>query len=152
MKKLLIVNYHGVGDNIMMTPSIRNLKQKNPQIKIYILVIKEYTAIKDIWSTNPYVEEVIVSNLSYHPRFWNPILFYFRDFFRIKKEAKDIARKYNISNIIIIKQQYLPEAIERKLPFLPKHRVDRIAYELGIDLENFMNFQWDRRVAKEKFY
>jgi ADP-heptose:LPS heptosyltransferase len=64
-------------------------------------------------------------------------LFYLKDYFPLKKEAIQVAKQFNIDKIVIIKQQYFPEFIEKKLHFLPKHRVDRIAYELGVKLNSF---------------
>lgn len=137
IKSLLIVNHHGIGDNIMMTPSVRALKQANIDIKIYLLVTGEYEAIKDLWSTNIYIEDVFTSKFRFHPKFWNPIVFYLKDYPCIKKEAKKVARSIKADKVVILRQQYLPEFIEKKIPFLPKHRIDRIAYELGVKLNDF---------------
>ncbi len=135
--KILIVNHHGIGDNIMMTPSVRALKKSQPETEIYLLVTGEYGAIKDLWSTNVYVTKVFASKFTFHPQFWNPVIFYLKDYPLIKKEAQELAREIKADKIFIIHQQYLPEFIEKKIPFLPGHRIDRIAYELKVKLEDF---------------
>lgn len=139
MKKnrILIVNHHGIGDNIMMTPSIRALKRSQPDVEIYLLVSGEYEAIKDLWSTNPYVANTFVSKIPFHPRFWNPVIFYLKDYPLIRKEAYKLAREVKASKVFIVRQQYFPEFLEKRIPFLPKHRVDRIAYELKVELKDY---------------
>lgn len=150
VKRILIVNHHGIGDNIMMTPSVRALKQVNPELRLFLLVSGEYKAIKDLWSTNPYIEKVFASELSFHPKFWNPFLFYFKEYPLIKREAVTISRKLNADKIIIVRQQYLPEFIEKKIFFLPRHRIDRIAYELGVKLNDFHCDIFYQQKHKEK--
>jgi len=127
--KILIVNHHGIGDNLMMTPSVRALKKKHPEVDIYLLVTGEYKAINDLWSTNPYI--------TFHPQFWNPVVFYLKDYPLIRKEADELAKELDADKVFIVRQQYLPEFIEKKIPFLPKYRIDRIAYELKVKLDDF---------------
>lgn len=152
-KSILIVNHHGIGDNLMMTPSVRALKKNNPETDIRLLVTGEYRAIKDLWSTNMYVEEVISSQLKFHPHFWNPFVFYLKEYPLILNEAKAVAKDIKADKVVIVHQQYLPEFIEKRLP-LPKHRVERIAFELDAKLKDFYYdiFLEDKHLKKAEFF
>lgn len=139
IKSLLLVNHHGIGDNVMMTPSVRALKLANPHLEISVLVSSEYSAISELWKTNPYVKRVITSKISFHPKFWNPLAFYLKEYWPIRQEYKEVQAAYSIQKVKLVRCQYLPELIENKVLFflLPTHRVDRIAFELGLKLVDY---------------
>jgi len=141
MESILLVNHHGIGDNIMMSPAVRALKQRSEDLKIFLLVSSEYPAIFDVWKKNPYVEQVFLSRIGFHPRFWNPAIFYLKEYPLILREARKFKRAHGIERIRVVRNQFLPEPVEKRLFFfLPFHRVDRIALELGVRV---MDYSYD---------
>ncbi|MDD4182269.1 MAG: lipopolysaccharide heptosyltransferase II [Candidatus Omnitrophica bacterium] len=57
MKRILIVSVNWLGDAIMTTPAIKAIKEKFPQSYVAVMAPER---VKDIFSDNPYVDEVMV--------------------------------------------------------------------------------------------
>jgi len=61
---------HGLGDNLMLTPTIHALKEKAPNDEIHIAGFK-YLPLGDIWEPNPYVTSYHELDIDFHPTYWN---------------------------------------------------------------------------------
>lgn len=134
---ILLIAHHGIGDQIAITPTVHELKKRHSSNKLYLLITSRYQAVYDLWKYNPYVEKIVLSRLNYHPRFDNPFIFYPWQYFDIMREARQVAAQYQIDKTILIRNQYLPESLDLRIPWLPKHRVDRIAFEVGVKLTSY---------------
>ena len=130
-RKLLLIFLHGFGDNIMATPAVKELsKIHNVDIVIY-----KKTLADKLWSNLKFINKVYSIDLPYHPRYWNPIMFWLKDYWMVKKEIKKIVDLSQYDKIIFSKIYTLPHIVYNLAPFLLKryHKIDQIAYDLGID-------------------
>ena len=65
---------HGLGDNLMATPAIRELKKQNLEDNIYIAGFK-YLPSEDVWKNNPNVTKYFELDIDFHPTYWAPEAF-----------------------------------------------------------------------------
>jgi ADP-heptose:LPS heptosyltransferase len=79
VKKLLILRHDRIGDMIITTPILRNLKQINPDLKIGILAGQTNA---EIIKHNPYVDDIYVFTACWH-QLWRVLQ-------RIRREKYDV--------------------------------------------------------------
>jgi ADP-heptose:LPS heptosyltransferase len=118
----------------MFTGAVREYRKERANEEIGILVLNKASA--EIWSNNPNIKHVYVSRNQANPRFWNPPAFWLADYWKIRKEALEIAKKENYGRIKIIKIQAIPEIFYRIFGFYGAHKVERMARELGVQSRN----------------
>jgi len=130
MKKILLIFLHGFGDNIMATPAVKELSETY-EVDI---VVYDKTSADKLWMNLDFVSHVYSISLPYHPRYWNPVLFWLKDFWMVKRQLKKIAGIGKYAKVIFSKIYIFPHIVYFLLPFLLKgyHKIDQIAYELGI--------------------
>ena len=133
----LIVFQHGLGDNLMLTPTVRALRRLHPEGRIGLVLASDCPPAADLWRTNPHVACCFISSLKDHPHYWNPIRFLLLDYWRLRQEAMVLAHQHQFGRVRIVRNQYLPDWLDRALPGLPVHRVDRIAFEVGVKLTDY---------------
>ncbi len=63
MVKFLIIRFSSIGDIVLTTPVVRNLKQQIEDVEIHYLTKKQYAGILE---TNPYVDKVHVLDESFY--------------------------------------------------------------------------------------
>lgn len=128
--RLLLIFLHGFGDNIMATPAVRQLASH------YLIDIMVYdkTNSQQLWSELSYVNDVISLRLPAHPRYWNPVIFWIKDFWIVTLKILPYIRNRNYKKIIFSKIYIFPHVIYDTFPFLLSryHKIDQIAYDLGI--------------------
>ncbi len=56
MKRVLIIRFSSIGDIVLCSPVLRNLKNKFPDLKIDVLTKKEFAFV---WEGNPYIENIL---------------------------------------------------------------------------------------------
>lgn len=57
MKRILVVNVNWLGDAILTTPVFKAIKENIPSIYVGVMVVDR---VKDVFSDNPYIDEVII--------------------------------------------------------------------------------------------
>lgn len=126
--KILVVFLHGLGDNIMVTPAIRALRKKFPDAYIALMGLKTLP-VRDIWKNNPYIDEFIESSFTYNPRFWNPIVYFLVDYWKIKREVKKLKKERGFNKVYIV--QLLSDRRFKT------HKIIRMAKELDVKLDSY---------------
>jgi len=137
--KRLIVFMHGLGDNLMLTPSIREIKTLFPDDEIHIGGFK-YLSSKMIWENNPHVTKYYELNIDFHPTYW--------DEKKLNEEMKiiqpiidELAKKIKADKVNFV-------TIKNKT----KHEIGAIGEELGVipseDMEIFVSKE-DEKIAEE---
>lgn len=129
--RLLVVFLHGFGDNVMATPAIKELSLTNTvDIATY-----DKTLADKLWRNLSFVGDVYNISLSRHPRYWNPILFWLRDYWEVKRKIDAITAHRKYDAVIFSKIYMLPHFAYLIFPFLlrRRHKIDQIALELGIN-------------------
>ena len=141
--KTLFVFLHGIGDTVMLSGPLREYKNENAEEEIDIVVLNK--GAKEILDNNPNLKNIFVSSLEKNPRFWNPILFWFVDYWKIKKSVKNFKRNYNKIKIIYI--QKMPEIFYRIFGYGAKNKVEKIGMELK--LKDMLNLKPEIFSSKE---
>ncbi len=126
-RRILIVFGHAIGDNIMLSPVIRQLRADYPNAYIALAGLK-YLPIRELWQYNPRINHYEDLDFEYNPRFWNPVMFYLVDYWRLRREASKLKKKLNAYEVYIIKI--------RKFFTSKQHKTKLIASELGIKVED----------------
>ena len=140
MKKVLFVFLHAIGDNIMFTPTIRELKKKNPDNEYHVMILKEdLHPCKQVWENNPNITEIHESEIDYHPRFWDPQAWKQVDLPLIQGElTRRFGNQFDETHIITLQLQK------------EWHRIPRLAYEFGIQLDDFDMDIYPTNIEKER--
>ncbi|MBN1899296.1 MAG: glycosyltransferase family 9 protein [Spirochaetes bacterium] len=134
----------------MLSPSVKALKKKFPRSFIMIDVLKTLP-VASLWKNNPYIDKIYNSNLTYNPRYWNPLAYYLKDFWIIRNEIKELVRTYRITrvyfpkSILTVFQKIERNALTAGWPnrFFRKiflshvvHKIYRLAGEMDLDLDD----------------
>lgn len=152
-KNLLLIFLHGLGDNIMATPAVKELSE----IYDIDIIIYDKTLSDKLWGNLPFINKVYKLSLPYHPYYWNPIKFWLKDYWMVKKEVGNIIDIKKYDKVIFSKIYLLPHFMYILFPFLLKryHKIDQIAYELGIkNLKNkktYFNIPLENQKKGEDF-
>jgi ADP-heptose:LPS heptosyltransferase len=152
-KKLLLIFLHGFGDNIMATPAVKELSQ----IYDVDIVIYKKTLADKLWNHLDFKHKVYITDLPNHPRYWNPFMFWLKDYWMVKKEIRKIVDLSSYDKVIFSKIYALPHIVYVLAPFLLKryHKIDQIAYDLGIkelkSKKTFLNIPSENREKGEAF-
>jgi len=139
---LLIVMMHGAGDQFWLTPTVRQLKQNNPDLILGLLVLPMHYN-KEVWQGNPYVDHLLVSSIDHHPTYWDATIFNEQDKPVIDKDIGEIQEKHKFDKIIFVTLQE------------NKHlsRISRLAMQLGVKLDStkmdVFPTDEDKQAAKE---
>jgi len=125
MKRLIII-MHGLGDNIMATPAMKELKKQHPEDDLYIGGFS-YLSSKEVWEGNKDIKGYIEYPIDYHPTYWNHEMFNLE----IPKIEETIHKKnkelgLDFKHIIMLTLQN-----NKNL-----HRTYRIGRELGITVKD----------------
>ena len=120
--KELLVSYHGLGDNILLTPVLRKYKEENPQTQIGFTHIKRLP-VDDLLRNCPYIDEFFATSDA-----WN-------DFEGINEGVKAVMNEaihYAESNGYT---QVIPITTSQDTGLV--HKIHRAAYELGITVTDY---------------
>lgn len=154
LKKILLVKVRGIGDAVLLTPSIRTVKEKFPDAKIVVL-----TSIlgSSILENNPYLDEILIYDrnqlknpinhlsflnkirrkkfdlaINFHASFRSALLVYFSGA-KLKIVHNHSGRNY-FSNIEIFAEKKQKSAIERDFDCLRALGVEPVSKETKIYL------------------
>ncbi len=121
-KRRLLVFWHGIGDNIMATPSLRALKEKYPDDSLGFMYLKRID--KDgLFDENPYIDATYTCSDA-----WDDYADYETGVKAILEEARQVAEKEGYDEIL---------PVTLRSCSLENHRIYRIAHELGVELSNW---------------
>jgi ADP-heptose:LPS heptosyltransferase len=130
-----VVFLHGIGDFVMLTPSLRKIKALNPSIRLAVVVRKEL-GLREVAENLRFVDEVLELSLERHPRFYVPWVFWTREYWAIRRGLRGLLRGRGFGRVITVFGQLMP-TIFYKLCCprrLRRHRIDVFASELGLSL------------------
>lgn len=114
----------------MATPAVRELSLTHT---VDVAVYDETLADK-LWENLDFINKVYKISLPNHPRYWNPFLFWLRDYWVVKRRIDELAARTQYSKIIFSTIYSLPHIAYILFPFLLRryHKIDQIAFDLGI--------------------
>ena len=93
----------------MFTPTVRELKIANPKNEYSVMTLKKnILPCKQVWKNNPYIKEIIESEMDYHPRFWDPQAWHMADLPMIQGE---LARRFGVEPYLRSSLGYILEDI-----------------------------------------
>ncbi|NOY53535.1 MAG: glycosyltransferase [Deltaproteobacteria bacterium] len=137
-EKVLLVSWHGLGDNVMLTPALRKFKERNPETEITLLGLKRFgKTLRELLSGLPFIDEI----LPILPDAWNDFTDYGGGVQAVCAEAESYAKENGFDRMILL-------PTERK-PGYRLHKIFRFAEELGVDFEKLEELQTILTVAKE---
>jgi ADP-heptose:LPS heptosyltransferase len=120
--KHLLVSYHGLGDNILLTPVLRKYKEENPQTHIGFTHLKRLP-VNELLEECPYIDEFFPISDA-----WNDFPDFNIGFNSVVEEAKAYADKNEYNKVIVITTS--PE-------IGLVHKIHRATHELGITIEDY---------------
>ncbi len=120
--KHLIVSYHGLGDNILLTPVLRKYKEDNPQTHIGLTFIKRLP-VDELLRECSYIDEFFPTADA-----WNDFPDFNIGFNSVVEEAKACAYRYEYDKVIIVTTS--PD-------IGVTHKIHRAAYELGVIVDDY---------------
>lgn len=123
---ILLVMMHGAGDNLMLSPTIRQMKKNNPDLSIGLLVLGKQWYNKAVWQNHPLIDYVFESSIDHHPTYWDAVIFNQEDRPIIDGDVEKLQNKYRFDNVVFVSMQE-----DRNL-----HRIDRLAKQLRVNLES----------------
>ncbi|MDB9822552.1 glycosyltransferase [Deltaproteobacteria bacterium] len=121
-RRRLLIFWHGIGDNIMATPALRAFREAHPDDFIgymYLRRIHKDEMMKDC----PYVDALYTCSDA-----WDDYPDYETGVKAVIEEGRQIALREGYDEIIPITLREMP---------LTYHRIERIAHELGVPLNNW---------------
>ena len=120
--KELFVSYHGLGDNILLTPVLRKYKEDNPEVSIGFTHLKRLP-VNELLEECPYIDEFIpVSDA------WNDFENVTVGFNTVMEEAKMHASNNGYDKVT---------AITTSPNLGITHKVHRAAHELGLAVSDY---------------
>ena len=126
-ESLLIVMCHGLGDVLMLTPTIRALKLENPSLEISVMGLGKIDErdfrTHEIWDNNPLIKRFYSSSIDHHPAWWDDKLMQDRDEPFLEKDIAQLLQLTRFDSIIKVTLQDNPEM----------HRIDRIAWQFSLE-------------------
>ncbi len=136
--RVLFVSWHGLGDNIMLTPALRKYRQKYPNRYIAVAGLKRFgNKLIQLLSGLPFIDKVIPAL----PDAWNDFPEYNTGVNAVIEEAKKIAIQNNFNELVILPTN--------KRPGFMLHKIFRFAIEVGVEFENMEDLQTELSIDKE---
>lgn len=129
-KSLLILMMHGLGDVLMLTPTVEALKRKHPDLEISVMGLgqtnERYFATAEVWANNPNIERYYESRLDHHPAYWDDDLFLEQSKPVIDEDVRKLSQLTSFDDLVLVTLQE-----DRH-----KHRIDRLAEQFSVELES----------------
>ncbi|GAB4389159.1 MAG: hypothetical protein Kow0025_12790 [Thermodesulfovibrionales bacterium] len=135
LDSICVVFLHGIGDFVLLTPSLRKMKALNPSLRITVALRKEL-GLRRLAEGLGLLEEVLEISLPRHPRFYVPWVFWTREYLPIRKKLREAAGGRRFGRTVTVYGQLVPTAAYKVLrPVKSRmHRIDAFASELGLSL------------------
>jgi len=131
----IFYSYHGLGDNIILTPVLRKYKELNPDDYVGVTYLKRLP-VPDLMKKCKYVDE------------WIPIKDVWNDFENFEIGYKDVLKDITIYAEINNFDEIIPVTMSPSLGIT--HKIHRAAYELGITVDDYHTEIFPRITKKTK--
>ncbi|MCQ2957890.1 MAG: glycosyltransferase family 9 protein [Candidatus Gastranaerophilales bacterium] len=95
IKKILLINFGGIGDEILFFPTIKSVKQTYPNAKIYLALESRSKSAKQLCS---YIDEVICVNIKSKYKYFEVLKF----LFKVWQENFDVVFSSGSSNLVSV--------------------------------------------------
>jgi ADP-heptose:LPS heptosyltransferase/glycosyltransferase involved in cell wall biosynthesis/2-polyprenyl-3-methyl-5-hydroxy-6-metoxy-1,4-benzoquinol methylase/cytochrome c-type biogenesis protein CcmH/NrfG len=137
-KRVLFVSWHGLGDNVMLTPALRKYKQLHPDHYIAVAGLKRFgkTLVDLLWGL-PFIDEVIPCL----PDAWNDFPQYRLGVEEVQRTANLLGARKSFDEIVLLPTN--------RLPGYRLHKVFRFANEIGVSFDSLEDLQTELNVTKE---
>lgn len=151
--KILFVSWHGLGDNVMLTPALRKYKQLNPDSYIAVAGLKRFGDIlKQLLSGLSFIDEVVpcLSDA------WNDFSNYKEGVCAVIGEAQIYARANGFDKVVILptvrkfKNHCEREEVIRQEGY-KLHKIFRFADEVGVKFDCRKDLQTELAVEEFQF-
>lgn len=135
MRKL-ILSHHGLGDNVLLTTSLKKLWEKDGHTFVLATLKRFGSTTQELLSDLPYIEAVV----PILPDAWNDFNSYKKGLETIESVAEELRVKLKCDEVIFPKC-YIYSDIEN-------HKVFRFAHELGVTFDSLYDFRPGLKVKK----
>ncbi len=137
-ERVLFVSWHGLGDNVMLTPALRKYKQLYPDSYIAVAGLERFgNTLVQLLSGLHFVDEVIPCL----PDAWNDFPDYKTGVDAVVERAQAICRERGFSKVVV-----LPTNRQEGYKL---HKNFRFADEVGVQFDNLEDLQTELAVTKE---
>ena len=133
-RRRLLVFWHGIGDNVMATPALRAYRLAHPDDHIGFMYLRRIH--KDgLMEGCPYVDGLHVCSDA-----WDDYPDYETGVKAVVGEARAVASDQGYDEVVPVTMRAMP---------LTHHRIDRIAFELGVTLDSTDTELWISKSDRE---
>jgi ADP-heptose:LPS heptosyltransferase len=136
MDSLCLIFLQGIGDFVMLTPTLKKIKKINPSLRLAVVLRKEL-GLRGVAEDLGLLDEVYEISLDVHPRIYIPWIFWTYEYWLIRKKLKATLAETKFDRVKFIYTQLLPTVAY--LVFCPRrikrHKIEIFASELGITLD-----------------
>lgn len=137
-ERILFVSWHGLGDNVMLTPALRKYKQLHPDSYIAIAGLERFgKTLVQLLSGLPFINEVIPCL----PDAWNDFADYKTGVSAVIQRAQAVAKEKGFPRVVVLPTQ-------RKTGY-KLHKIFRFADEVGVEFEYMEDLQTELAVNKD---
>ncbi len=137
-EQILLVSWHGLGDQVMLTPALRKFKAALPESAITLLGLKRFgRTLTELLSGLPFLDEV----LPVLPDAWNDFDDYPTGVQAVMREAQAFANENDFDRVIFLPTQ--------RRPGYRLHKIFRFAEELGVSFDSLEELQTELAVQPE---
>ena len=135
-ERVLFVSWHGLGDNVMLTPALRKYREQYPNRHVAVAGLQRFgNTLVQLLSGLPFVDEV----LPCLPDAWNDFSDYQTGVSAVLAQGQKIAREKGFHRIIV-----LPT---KRQDGYRLHKVFRFADEVNVQLERLVELQTELSVS-----
>ena len=137
-QRVLFVSWHGLGDNVMLTPALRKYKQLHPNDYIAVAGLERFgESLVQLLSGLPFIDEVIPCL----PDAWNDFGDYKVGVEAVMQKAQAVGKEKDFSKVVM-----LPTNRQRGYKL---HKIFRFADEVGVQFKYLEDLQTELAVSKE---
>ncbi len=137
-ERVLTVSWHGLGDQVMLTPSLRKFKAAHPQAEITLLGLKRFgRTLTELLSGLSFVDQV----LPILPDAWNDFDDYPTGVGTVMRDAQAFADGNGFDRVVFLPTQ--------RKPGYRLHKIFRFAEELGVSFDSLEELQTELSVCPE---
>lgn len=124
-KSILLVSWHGIGDNVMLVPTILKLKKLNPSLQIYFAGLHRFgSTLNDLYEGLPLNSAHAILQDA-----WNDFNDYEKGLVVIENTAKKFTEDYGIEAYVMM---HTPHGVGYR-----NHKIFRFADTIGLQFDSF---------------
>ena len=138
VERILFVSWHGLGDNVMLTPALRKYKQQHPDSYVAVAGLERFgNTLVQLLSGLHFIDEVIPCL----PDAWNDFPDYKTGVDAVVERAQAIGRERGFSKVVV-----LPTNRQEGYKL---HKIFRFADEVGVQFNCLEDLQTELTVTTE---